>query len=118
MSAKKELCFGDLEDECLVVPLPKFLPFQSGNQLQEKIILHSQSHFNLMCENDQAAVLLARCGYGVAILPEFFIPQQSDELIVLPLAGEEDTMDYGIAYHKSKETDWVKYLVRNFCCER
>lgn len=115
LSAKKELSFEDLENECLIIPLPKFLPFQNGNRLQEKIVLHSQSHFNLMCENDQAAILLAKCGYGIAILPEFFIPPQPDDLIVLPLAEEEDAMDYGIAYHKNVENDCIKYIVQNYC---
>ncbi len=115
LSTKKELYFKDLENECLIIPLPKFLPFQNGNRLQEKLVLHSQSHFNLMCENDQAAILLAKCGYGIAILPEFFIPQKSDDLIVLPLKDEEDTFDYGIAYHKNTSTNYMKYIVRNFC---
>ncbi len=96
-------------------PLPKFIPFQNGNRLQEKILLHSQSHFNLMCENDQAAILLARCRYGAAILPEFFIPAQIDDLIVIPLTDEEDVMDYGIAYHKNTNTEYIRFLIHNFC---
>lgn len=115
LSAKKELYFEDLEDECLIIPMPKFLPFQNGNRLQEKIVLHSQSHFNLMCENDQAAILLAKCGYGTAILPEFFLPVQLDDLIVLPLADEEATLDYGIAYHKNADIDCIKHIIQNFC---
>lgn len=113
LSSKKELCFEDLEKECLILPLPKLIPFQNGNKLQEKILLHSQSHFNLLCENDQAAVLLAKCGYGAAILPEFFIPAEIDDLIVIPLADEEDVMDYGIAYHRNEKADYIKYMVKN-----
>lgn len=115
---KKELCFEDLANECLIVPSPKFIPFQNGNRLQEKILLHSQSHFNLMCENDQAAILLAKCGYGTAILPEFFIPADMDDLVVIPLADEEDVMDYGIAYHKNTKNESIRYLIRNFCSHR
>lgn len=115
LSGKKEVRFEDLEEECLILPLPKYLPFQNGNRLQEKIVLHSQSHFNLMCENDQAAILLAKCGYGVAILPEFFIPAELDGMIVLPLAGEEDAMEYGIAFHRDASAEHIRYLVRCFC---
>lgn len=115
LGAKKEVHFEDLEEECLILPRPRYLPFQSGNRLQEKIVLHSQSHFDLMCENDQAAILLAKCGYGAAILPEFFIPAETDGLTVLPLAGEEDAMDYGIAYHRDTDADHIRYLVRSYC---
>ncbi|RKI39298.1 LysR family transcriptional regulator [bacterium D16-51] len=115
LSSKKKLCFEDLEKECLIIPTPKFIPFQNGNKLQEKILLHSQSHFNLMCENDQAAILLAKCGYGTAILPEFFIPAEMDDIIIIPLTDEEDVMDYGIAYHKNSNTEYIKFLIRNFC---
>ncbi len=120
LSAKKRLRFEDLEHECLILPLPKFLPFQNGNRLQEKIVLHSQSHVNLMCENDQAAILLARCGYGVAILPEFFIPPRldgPDDAAILPLADETDGMEYGIAYHTDAKEAYIKYLVRSFCAQ-
>lgn len=115
LSGKKEVRFEDLEEERLILPQPKYLPFQNGNRLQEKIMLHSQSHFDLMCENDQAAILLARCGYGVAILPEFFIPAESEGLVILPLAGEEDSMDYGIAFHKNAAAEPIKHLVRSYC---
>lgn len=62
LSKKKELCFEDLEKECLIIPIPKFIPFQNGNK---------------------------------------FIPAKRDDLIIIPLTGEEDVMDYGIAYHKN-----------------
>lgn len=51
----------------------------------------------------------------MAILPEFFIPPQSDDLIVIPLTDEGDVMDYGVAYHKDSETECIKYIVGNFC---
>ena len=60
-------------------------------------------------------ILPAKCGYGVAILPEFFIPPQSDDLIVIPLTDEGDVMDYGVAYHKDSETECIKNIVGNFC---
>lgn len=91
-----------------------FVPFQYGNKLQEKIALHSQSHFNITCENDQAAILLAKSGYGVAILPEFCIPANSKDLITLPIANEDYRIDYGIAYHKAPKIDYIKYFINNF----
>lgn len=112
---KEQLLFEDLEKECLIILHPKFIPFQYGNKLQEKITLHSQSHLNIMCENDQAGILLAKCGYGAAILPGFCIPARAGDLRILPLASEEYKMDYGIAYHKSSKVDYIKFIVKNFC---
>lgn len=110
---KDPLLFEDLEKECLIILHPKFVPFQYGNKLQEKIMIHSQAHFNIMCENDQAGILLAKCGYGIAILPEFCIPAKASDLIMLPIANEEYKMDYGIAYHKNSKIDYIKYIVKN-----
>lgn len=110
---KDKILFEDLENECLITLHPKFVPFQYGNKLQEKITLHSQSHFNLACENDQVGILLAKSGYGIAILPEFCVPINSTGLIIQPIADENYKMDYGIAYHKNIKTDYIKYFINN-----
>lgn len=110
---KDKIFFEDLE-ECLITLHPKFIPYQYGNKLQEKIVLHSQSHFNITCENDQAGILLAKSGYGVVILPEFCIPTGSNDLITLPIANEGYRIDYGIAYHKTPKIDYIKYFINNF----
>lgn len=109
---REKILFEDVE-ECLITLHPKFVPFQYGNKLQEKITLHSQSHFHITCENDQAAILLAKSGYGAAILPKFCIPANSKDLITLPIANEDSKMDYGIAYHKAVKTDYIKYFINN-----
>ena len=112
LSSKKLLRFEDLSDECLIILPPKFIPFQNGNNLQEKILLHTQSHFNIVCESDQAGILLAKCGYGIAILPDFFIPESLDNLIILPIE-ESYTIDYGIAYHKHPESAYIMELIKS-----
>lgn len=114
LSYKDKVLFEDLEEECLITLHPKFVPFQYGNKLQEKITLHSQSHFNIACENDQAGILLAKSGYGVAILPEVCFTPNSNDLIKLPVADEDYRMDYGIAYHKNTKIDYIKYFIKNF----
>lgn len=113
LKSKDKIFFEDLE-ECLITLHPKFVPFQYGNKLQEKIALHSQSHFNIVCENDQAGILLAKSGYGVAILPGFCIPANSKDLITLPIANEDYRMDYGIAYQKNPKVDYIKYFINHF----
>lgn len=113
LKSRDKIFFEDLE-ECLITLHPKFVPFQYGNKLQEKITLHSLSHFNIACENDQAGILLAKSGYGIAILPEFCIPANSKNLITLPIANEDYKIDYGIAYHKNLKVDYIKYFISNF----
>lgn len=108
---KTEIAFTDLKEECLITLHPKFIPFQYGNTLQEKITLHSQSHFHIACENDQAGIVLANCGYGVAILPEFCLPKQLDNLNVLCIMDENCDIDYGIAYHPHTKIEPIVYLV-------
>lgn len=114
LTAKNTLTFEDLKEECLITLHPKYIPFQYGNKLQEKITLHSQSHFHISCENDQVGILLAKCGYGVAIFPEFCIPDNSNHLIAIPLEDEKCNIDYGIAYHKNTKIDYIRYLIHQF----
>lgn len=113
LSKKRKLKFEDLNNECLITLHPKFIPFQYGNKLQEKIMLHSQTHFHIACENDQTGILLAKCGYGVAILPEFCIPANSVPLISLPIADETCCTQYGIAYHKNTKINFIRYLINH-----
>lgn len=113
LKKKNKISFEELGD-CLITLHPKFVPFQYGNKLQEKITLHSQSHFNITCENDQAAILLAKSGYGTAILPEFCIPSNESNFIKLPFADENYNLEYGIAYHKNTKIDYIKYFINHF----
>lgn len=111
---RDEILFEDLAEECLITLHPKFVPFQYGNRLQEKIALHSHSHFNISCENDQTCILLAKSGYGIAILPEFCIPMDSKNLITHPIANEDYMTEYDLAYQKNAKTESIKYFLRNF----
>lgn len=113
LSEFESLTFNHLKDCCLITLHPKFIPFQYGNKLQEKIALHSQAHFNIVCENDQACILLARSGYGIAILPEFCIPAERPGLIIRPVA-EENKIEYGILSQKKSKEIYIKYFLNHF----
>lgn len=111
-SNKNILHFDDVKDQCLITLHPRFIPFQYGNRLQEKLTIHAQSHTHIKCENDQAALLLASSGYGIAILPEFCLPKPLNNLISIPIT-EETTIEYGIAYRKNIREPFIKYFVKN-----
>ncbi|MGX8832993.1 LysR family transcriptional regulator [Amedibacillus sp. YH-ame6] len=109
--------FSLLKDYQLITLHPRFIPFQYGNKLQEQIALHSQSHFNIRCENDQAAILLARSGYGIAILPDFCIPAPMKDMAILPIV-EETTIEYGVLYRSGVKEDYIKYFVKNLAIKK
>ena len=111
---KEELSFKELYDVPLITLHPRLIPFQHGNKLQELIILHGQKHFHTLCEHDQSAVLLAKCGYGVAILPEIYIPANSQGIAALPFTDKQASIEYGIAYHKNVKEKYIKQFVKNF----
>lgn len=110
----KEILFEDLKDECFITLHPKLVPFQYGNKLQEKITLHAQSHLHITCENEQTSILLAKSGYGVAILPEFCITKSENHILTLPIINEGYTLKYGIAYDKNAREDYIKYFIKHF----
>lgn len=114
LSEKQEISFHDLEDVPLITLHPRYIPFQYGNRLQELIALHSQNHFHILCEHDQSALLLAKCNYGVAILPEIYIPLTMEGLITLPFTDEQATIEYGIAYHKNIREKHIRKFIQYF----
>ncbi len=115
LAKRTALSFCDLENVPLITLHPRYIPFQYGNRLQELIALHSQNHFHILCEHDQSALLLAKCNYGVAILPEIYIPASTDDLIILPFTDEQVIIEYGIAYHKNSREKHVRKFIQYFC---
>lgn len=111
---KKELDFRDLEgrDNFFLITLhPRLVPFQYGNKLQELIALHSQDHFHILCENTYSAVLLAKCGYGISILPEIYLPKNLTNCTIIPFTNEQSDISYGIAYQKNLEEKHIQKFV-------
>lgn len=107
------LRFEDLRNECLIILSPKYIPFKQGNILQEKITLHSEYGFSIVCESDIEAIRLARSGYGVAILPESFIPSNLDD-VVIKVISDQINFDYGIAYQKDADNERTKFFIEKF----
>lgn len=89
----------------------RLLPFRSGNKFQQDMMTYIHSHIHLACDNDQTAILLARSGYGVAILPEFYLPRQMDDLKILPVIGTKP-MDYGFTIQEKNKA--VEFLIQEY----
>lgn len=110
---KDEITFADLSSSILITLNPKFIPFHCGSRLQEKIILHAQDHFDVVCESDHTSILLASCGYGVAILPEYTLPKLSGDICIRPIV-DQVLLDYGITYHQKASEKYIQFFVKNF----
>lgn len=115
-SDRSEISFEDLGGENTIILHPKFIPFQYSNDLQERLRRRSQTHFDIICENDQAAVLMSKCGYGISVLPEFCIPKEALDMPLVPVrrVKNEQDMEYGIAYHKNDREKHVSEFINHF----
>ena len=100
LAKEKELTFDQLFAEKLITIPPKCIPFQKGNKFQEYLTLHAQDHTHIISEGEAESILLAKCGYGIAVLPGFFLAPQ-DGIRCIPIAGTKN-IEYGIFY-KNKE---------------
>lgn len=114
LAQEKSISFKKMRGVRLIALHPRCIPFQYGNKLQEFITLHAQQYLHFLCESDQAAILLAKCNYGVAILPEIYIPAYREGIVVLPFSEDLKAIEYGIAYHKNIKEKHIKEFIKLF----
>lgn len=112
LASQTEICLQELRDVPLITLHPRLIPFQYGNKLQEFITLHAQDHFQLLCESDHAAFLLAKCGYGAVILPEIYIPRQEPQIRCLRLSDPQPVAEYGISFHPNQKEAHIRQFIR------
>lgn len=114
LSQKEELHFEDLEEKRLIVLHPKFIPFEYSDGMRDRIMTHGATHLDIPCENDQAGIFLAECGFGTVIFPEFCIPPLPDTLTMRPFEKNAFFLDYGITYHKNPEQEYIRTFLDIF----
>lgn len=112
-AARTELSFDQLQEQTLLVLHPKLIPFSYENAMQEKISLHTKTHPDIFCENISSCLLLAKSGYGTAILPAFYIPPVLEDAVKIPLK-EHGSIQYGIAYHSKRREPYLRRFVSLF----
>lgn len=100
-------------DYPLITLHQRLLPFRGNDKFQQQVMTYIHSHIHLSCENDRAALLLAQCGYGVAMLPEFYLPLQLNELGLktLPITGTIPR-EYGFMIQEKSKP--VNYLIQEY----
>lgn len=114
LALQEEISLTKLYEMPLIALHPRLTPFQYGNKLQEFITLHGQDHFQFLCESDQSAFLLAKCGYGITVLPETYIPDHPVGVRILRLAETMPVIEYGIACHKALKEKHIKEFLTYF----
>ncbi|HIZ47940.1 MAG TPA: LysR family transcriptional regulator [Candidatus Gemmiger excrementavium] len=108
LARREVLHFADLQDQCVLTLHPKLVPFEQTNRLRDWIIEHSLNHMDIHCENDRAGILLAQCGYGVALFPEFYAQDLPDTMVRRPFEPESAPLPYGLACRKQGKDDTLR----------
>jgi len=99
LAKEKELSVEQLAEESLITLPPKNIPFIKGNKLQEFLALHAQDHTHIVSENERESILLAKCGYGIAVLPGFLV-SKDDKLVCIPIKDTKN-IEYGLYYRNT-----------------
>lgn len=114
LTRKEVLSFADLQDQNILTLHPKMVPFDHSGKLRDWIMNHGQNHMDIHCESDRAGILLAECGYGVALFPEFYTDDLPDTLVRRPFEPDCTPLAFGIACHKQGKDDYTREFVANF----
>lgn len=114
LTRKETLDFADLQDQNVLTLHPKMVLLEQSGKLRDWIISHGQNHMDIHCESDRVGILLAECGYGVALFPEFYTDDLPDTLVRRPFAPDCKPLAFGIACHKQGKDDYTREFVANF----
>ena len=110
LANEHEIKFGQIAEENLITLQPKYVPFQKGNKIQEYITLHAQDHIHIVSEDENEGLLLVKCGYGIALLPEFYIPKDT-ETVSVPIENTNN-INYGIYYRNNEK--YTRYFIKEY----
>ena len=114
LAEKPELHFVDLQDQRILTLHPKMVPFEHSSRMRDWIIDHGLNHMDIHCESDRAGILLAECGYGVALFPEFYTVDLPDTMVRRPFEPSCTPLSFGIACHKQGKDDYTREFVASF----
>lgn len=108
LAGREVLHFADLQDQCILTLHPKLVPFEQSNRLRDWIIEHSMNHMDIHCESDRAGILLAQCGYGIALFPGFYTADLPENMVRLPFEPDSQPLPFGVACRKQGKDDYTR----------
>ena len=94
-ASKDRLCLSDLKEGPFIALDPQKCPEEYRRLLHRVLEDRSPVHV-YFCDSMEAAVALAKAGYGVAMLPDFF-QERYPALRYFPIA-DVDPLSYGVYY--------------------
>lgn len=107
LADEKEISFEQIAGETLITLPPRCIPFQKGNRFQEYLTLHAQDHIHIISEGEAESMLLAKCGYGIALLPGFLLFSKNG-MVSIPITDSKN-IEYGLYYRDNDEH--TKYFI-------
>lgn len=108
LAGRETLHFADLQDQCVMTLHPKLVPFEQSNRLRDWVVEHGLNHMDIYCENDRAGILLAQCGYGVALFPEFYADDLPEPLVRRPFEPDSPRLPFGLACRKQGKDGYLR----------
>ncbi len=109
LSGRERITIEDLEQENLILFDPMRTPASIARLQSQLMGGRDPSHF-YFCESAEAVMVLVQAGFGIALLPDFFIPPSPDLKSVsidrAPFAS------FGIYYNSLEGNEALKYLVK------
>ncbi|MGN0710218.1 MAG: LysR family transcriptional regulator [Anaerovoracaceae bacterium] len=108
LSNKDKITFDDLNGQTMVLLNPTLCP-EEMKQMEKKIITACPLSPIIFSDNQLSGCTLAKCGLGIAIMPDF-IYSADESLNIVPLETD-DVVSYGAAWHMDDNSNKTKRLI-------
>ena len=95
LAQREVISFADLENKVIIAIPQKMIPFKSRNIIKDLLAVHHEHSMDIECEDEQSCVTLVRAGYGIAILPDYKIPDAIIGFQCVPVR-ENEAYGYGV----------------------
>lgn len=109
LSARSSVTLDSLTTESLIINEPRKSPAAIARIQGRLINEYAPSHLHF-CESPEASLVLVEAGYGVAILPDMFIPPDSP-IVRLPLEQIEQ-LSFGVYYKTLQGNKMLKSFIQ------
>lgn len=103
--AKDVIQKKDLLSETIVICNNFAIPAQIA-EIQNSLRHQFSPESAYYCENPQTALALIKAGYGIGILPE--IPFDDEQMVYVPLEGNDTLLSYGVFYKDTAKNPIAK----------
>lgn len=110
------ISFTDIQDNSLLIPGPKMVPFDIENPVIDKLNHHFSVHHDRMIDNESDGFPLVQAGYGIMVIPEYCVPLDVDILGIkaVPITDFQK-FSYGMIYKSNRNIELKDFITD--CCK-